>query len=253
MCQRTRRDRLGKERGPSHNLAIVPAFTVLVIDDEPQIRRVVRHALEADGGRVLEAATGREGLDLAAAERPDLIVLDLGLPDMAGADVCRDVRGWSASPIVVLSARHSDEEKAELLDHGADDYVTKPFSTRELQARVRAQLRRAYSSRQAEGATRIESDGVAIDLVKRSVTRDGAAVHLTPTEWDLLRVLATNVGRTLTHGQLFSQVWSRTHGDAQQHLRVHVASLRRKLERDPVRPRLIITEPGVGYRFEASR
>jgi two-component system KDP operon response regulator KdpE len=226
--------------------------TILVIDDEPQVRRVVRHALESDASRVLEAATGRDGIDLVAAERPDLIVLDLGLPDMAGADVCRDVRGWSTAPIVVLSARHSDDEKATLLDLGADDYVTKPFSTRELQARVRAQLRRASLSERPDGAdARIEADGIVIDLVKRSVSRDGQSVHLTPLEWELLRALATNAGRTMTHRQLFSQVWSRSHGDAQQYLRVHVASLRRKLERDPVRPRVIITEPGVGYRFDA--
>ena len=231
----------------------MPAFTVLIIDDEPQIRRVVRHALEADEARVLEAATGRDGVDLAAAERPDLIVLDLGLPDMEGADVCRNVRGWSGAPIVVLSARHSDEEKAALLDLGADDYVTKPFSTRELQARVRAQLRRAQMGQSAEGSARIEAAGVVIDLVKRSVTRAGELVHLTPIEWDLLRVLATNAGRTMTHRQLFAQVWSRSHGDAQQYLRVHVASLRRKIEPDPVRPRLIVTEPGVGYRFEPAR
>jgi two-component system KDP operon response regulator KdpE len=229
-------------------------LTVLVIDDEPQIRRVVRHALEGDGTRVLEAATGRDGIDLAAAERPDLIVLDLGLPDMAGADVCRDVRGWSTAPIVVLSARHSDDEKAALLDLGADDYVTKPFSTRELQARVRAQLRRARLSERRDGAdSRIEAGGAVIDLVKRSVSRDGLPVHLTPIEWELLRTLATNAGRTMTHRQLFSQVWSRSHGDAQQYLRVHVANLRRKLERDPVRPRVIITEPGVGYRFDAGQ
>jgi two-component system, OmpR family, KDP operon response regulator KdpE len=228
-------------------------LTILVVDDEPQIRRVVRHALEDGDARVLEAATGRDGLDVAAAERPDLIVLDLGLPDMEGADVCRDVRGWSTAPIVVLSARHSDEEKAALLDLGADDYVTKPFSTRELQARVRAQLRRARLGHARDGATRIEADGVVIDLVKRSVTRDGETVHVTPIEWDLLRALATNAGRTMTHRQLFTQVWARQHGDAQQYLRVHVASLRRKLERDPVRPRLIITEPGVGYRFEGGR
>jgi two-component system, OmpR family, KDP operon response regulator KdpE len=230
----------------------MPGLTILVIDDEPQIRRVVRHALEEGNARVLEAATGRDGIDLAAAERPDLIVLDLGLPDMAGADVCRDVRGWSTAPILVLSARHSDEEKATLLDLGADDYITKPFSTRELQARVRAQHRRARLSHAADGTSRIESDGIVIDLVKRSVSRDADAVHLTPIEWELLRVLATNAGRTMTHGQLFSQVWARAHGDAQQYLRVHVANLRRKLERDPVRPRLIITEPGVGYRFEAA-
>jgi two-component system, OmpR family, KDP operon response regulator KdpE len=227
--------------------------TLLVIDDEVQIRRVVRHALEADGARVLEAASGREGLDLAAAERPQLIVLDLGLPDMSGADVCRDIRGWSSAPIVVLSARHSDGEKASLLDLGADDYITKPFSTLELQARVRSHLRRAaLANGPADGEPLLQVGGVAIDLAKRTVTRDGTAVHLTPIEWGLLRVLATNAGRTMTHAQLFARVWERQHGDAQQNLRVHVASLRRKLERDPVRPRLIITEPGVGYRFESS-
>ena len=230
-----------------------PATTMLVIDDEPQIRRVVRRALEAENARVLEAATGREGIDLAAAERPALIVLDLGLPDMAGADVCRDIRGWSAVPIVVLSARHSDTEKAALLDLGADDYVTKPFSTIELQARVRSHLRRAALAGTGSGDTRIEVNGVVIDLAKRSVMRDGAVVHLTPIEWELLRVLATNAGRTLTHTQLYTRVWDRAHGDAQQNLRVHVASVRRKLERDPVRPTLIITEPGVGYRFESGR
>lgn len=224
--------------------------TFLVIDDEPQIRRVVRHALEGPETRVLEAGTGREGLDRAAAERPALIVLDLGLPDMPGSEVCRDLRGWSTAPIVVLSARHSDVEKAALLDLGADDYVTKPFSPVELQARVRAQLRRACMAESEEGATRIVSGTIEIDLVKRSVNRDGVTVHLTPIEWELLRVLATHPGRTLSHAHLFTQVWSRAHGDAQQYLRVHIASLRRKLEADTVRPRIIITEPGVGYRFE---
>ena len=227
---------------------------MLVIDDEPQIRRVVQHALEAENARVLEAASGREGLDLAAAERPQLIVLDLGLPDMAGEDVCRDIRGWSAVPIVVLSARHSDREKAALLDLGADDYVTKPFSTIELQARVRSHLRRAALSAAAAGDPRLDlGGGVTIDLARRSVTRDGAPVHLTPIEWDLVRVLASNAGRTMTHAQLYARVWDRPHGDAQQNLRVHVASVRRKLERDPVRPTLIITEPGVGYRLELGR
>ena len=226
---------------------------LLVIDDEPQIRRVVRHALEADDTRVIEAASGREGVDLAAAERPDLIVLDLGLPDMSGADVCRDIRGWSTVPIVVLSARHSDVEKAALLDLGADDYITKPFSTIELQARVRAQLRRARTVPGAGGDTALRAGGVVIDLVKRVVTRGEEAVHLTPIEWELLRVLATNAGRTMTHAQLFAQVWGRSHGDAQQYLRVHIASLRRKLEVDVVRPTIILTEPGVGYRFELAR
>jgi two-component system, OmpR family, KDP operon response regulator KdpE len=229
----------------------MPPLTILVLDDEPQIRRVVRNALEENGTRVLEAATGREGIDLAAAERPDLIVLDLGLPDMSGADVCREIRGWSSAPIVVLSARHSDKEKAALLDLGADDYITKPFSTLEFQARVRAQLRRSRLGQRPDGDTSIASNGIVVDLVKRTVTRDGAIVHLTPTEWELVRVLAINAGRTMTHAQLFTQVWARSHGDAQQYLRVHIANLRRKLERDSMRPRVIVTEPGVGYRFEA--
>ena len=228
----------------------MPPLTILVIDDEPQIRRVVRHALEGDDARVLEAATGREGIDLAAAQRPDLIVLDLGLPDISGEAVCRDIRGWSIAPILVLSARHSDHEKAALLDLGADDYITKPFSTLELQARVRAQVRRARLAQQGTADTCITAAGIAIDLVKRSVTRDGGSVHLTPIEWELLRVLAVHAGRTMTHRQLFQAVWTRDHGDAQQHLRVHVANLRRKLEHDVVRPRIIITEPGIGYRFE---
>jgi two-component system KDP operon response regulator KdpE len=234
---------------PEH-LFSVPALTLLIIDDEPQIRRVVRHALEGDDTRVLEAASAREGIDLAAAERPDLIVLDLGLPDAQGADVCRDIRGWSTAPIVVLSARHSDVEKATLLDLGADDYITKPFSTLEFQARVRAQMRRARLAGTSAGEAFLQAHGVSIDLAKRSVRRNGETVHLTPIEWELLRVLSVNAGRTLTHRQLFAQVWSRSHGDAQQNLRVHVASLRRKLERDPVRPQLILTEPGVGYRLE---
>ena len=230
----------------------MPGLTVLVIDDEPQIRRVLRNALAADDTRVLEAGSGREGIDLAAAERPDLIVLDLGLPDGPGIVVCREIRSWSSAPVLVLSARHSDQEKASLLDAGADDYVTKPFSTVEFLARVRAQLRRSRMISTDAGETGITADDITIDLVKRSVVRDGTAIHLTPIEWELLRVLATHAGRTMTHAQLFAQVWARSHGDAQQYLRVHVASLRRKLERDPVRPRLIITEPGVGYRFQTT-
>jgi two-component system, OmpR family, KDP operon response regulator KdpE len=222
--------------------------TILVIDDEAPIRRVVKTAVTPHASRVVEAATGQEGIDLAAAEKPSLIVLDLGLPDMSGADVCRAIRGWSTAPIVVLSARHSDDEKVDLLNSGADDYVTKPFSTSELQARVGAHLRRVALANEA-GSPRIELDGLVIDLTQRSVMSNAKRVHLTPIEWELLRVLATNQGRTLTHAQLFSQVWKRAEGDAQQYLRVHVASLRRKLEADPVRPKFIHTEPGVGYRF----
>ena len=225
--------------------------TVLIIDDELQIRRVVRNTLEQDGLRVLEAAAGREGADLAAAQRPDLIVLDLGLPDMPGLAVCQELRSWSQAPLLVLSARHSDTEKAALLDAGADDYVTKPFSPVELRARVRAQLRRARLAGGGDAVTCVRTGALAIDLERRVVTKAAEPVHLTPTEWAVLRVLVANRGRTLTHRALFTEVWGHAYGDAQQHLRVHVASLRRKLEGDAVRPQHLITEPGVGYRFDA--
>jgi two-component system KDP operon response regulator KdpE len=224
--------------------------TILIIDDEPQIRRVVSNAVKDLSGHVLEASTGAEGLDLAAAQRPELVVLDLGLPDMPGDRVCRELRKWSSAPILVLSARHSDREKAELLDAGADDYVTKPFSTLELQARIRALLRRARQTAAASDDGVVDVDGLVIDPAKPSLKKDGVAVHLTKTEWELLRTLLRHAGRTLTHRQIFSSVWGNAYGDAQQYLRVHIRSLRRKIERDPVRPRRIVTEPGVGYRFE---
>jgi two-component system KDP operon response regulator KdpE len=224
------------------------ADVVLVVDDEPQIRRVVRNALGE--ARVLEASSGRAAIDLAAAERPSLIVLDLGLPDMSGLDVCREIRSWSSAPIIVLSARHADEEKVALLDAGADDYITKPFSPSELQARIRAQLRRSRLAPAAGEGQVITIGALAIDPVKPLLKRDGVAIHLTKTEWELLRALLKHSGRTLTHRQLFSAVWGNSSGDMQQYLRVHVRSLRRKIEADPVRPALILTEPGVGYRFE---
>jgi len=223
---------------------------VLVIDDEPQIRRAVRHALEKDVGRLVEAATGRAGIDAAAAERPSLVVLDLGLPDLDGSEVCREIRLWSTSPIVVLTANHSDREKVEMFDVGADDYVTKPFSTSEFQARIRAHLRRARLTPLAGADEPIEIGGLRIDLAKPAVTRGGDRVHLTKTEWQLLRTLLKHAGRTMTHRQLFNAVWGDSYGDAQQYLRVHIRSLRRKLEADPVRPTLLVTEPGVGYRIE---
>ncbi|HEX8945960.1 MAG TPA: response regulator transcription factor, partial [Gemmatimonadaceae bacterium] len=200
--------------------------------------------------RVIEAATGRDAIDLAAAERPALIVLDLGLPDTTGIDVCREIRAWSSAPIIVLSARHSDQEKVALLDAGADDYITKPFSPGELQARVRAQLRRSRLAPALSGTQIITIDGLAIDPVKPSLKKNDVVVHLTKTEWELLRTLLKHAGRTLTHQQLFRAVWGNSSGDMQQYLRVHIRSLRRKIEADPVRPRLIVTEPGVGYRFE---
>ena len=223
----------------------------LVIDDEEQIRRVVRHALGEDFPSVLEADSGTAGIDLAAAERPDLIVLDLGLPDMSGISVCLEIRKWSTAALIVLSARHADAEKIALLDAGADDYVTKPFNTLEFKARVRALLRRSASGDAGRGTT-IQCGALKMDLTARTLSLSDAIVHLTPTEWELLRVLITNAGKTMTHRQLFTSVWpAKSAGDAQQYLRVHVANLRRKIEPNPIDPRYVLTEPGVGYRFAA--
>ncbi|HEX9107659.1 MAG TPA: response regulator [Longimicrobiales bacterium] len=222
----------------------------LVIDDEPQIRRAVAHALQDSFERVLEAETAAQGIDLAASARPDLVILDLMLPDRDGVAVCREIRGWSSVPIIVLSARHSEREKVALLDAGADDYVTKPFGTAELQARVRAQLRRARASAPGDDGV-VHVEGLRIDLAGRTLARGEEEIHLTPTEWALLRTFVGNAGKTLTHHQIFRHVWPNSPGDPQQYLRVYVANLRRKLETDPLRPRLILTEPGVGYRFAA--
>jgi two-component system, OmpR family, KDP operon response regulator KdpE len=225
--------------------------TVLVIDDEPQIRRAVRQALAALPAITLEAATGAEGLALAAAQQPDVVILDLGLPDAAGIAVCRELRRWSRVPLLVLSARHAEAEKVALLNAGADDYVTKPFGMEELAARVRAQLRRAEGDGIALTEPVVRAGGLTIDLRGRTVERAGAAVHLTRIEWDLLRTFVAHAGRTLTHRQLFDAVWRQTHGNAQQYLRVHITNLRRKIETNPASPELILTEPGVGYRFAA--
>ena len=222
--------------------------TALVIDDEPQIVRAVARALGDIFEVVLRASTAQEGIDQAASARPDLIVLDLGLPDRDGLAVCREIRAWSSAAIIVLSARHSDHDKIALLDAGADDYVTKPFSTAELQARVRAQLRRARAILPGEGSA-VEIDGLEIDLAARTVARAGELIHLTPTEWALLRTFVRNAGKTLTHQQMFSEIWPNSGGDPQQYLRAYVATLRRKIERDPLRPNLILTESGAGYRF----
>ncbi|MGQ0562442.1 MAG: response regulator [Gemmatimonadota bacterium] len=221
---------------------------VLVIDDETQIRRVVSNALAAAGISVLEAGTALEGIDSAAARRPDLIVLDLALPDRSGLSVCIELRKWSTAPIIVLSASHSEKEKVALLDAGADDYMVKPFSPAELLARVRAQLRRAQTPPPLDTSV-VAVEGLRVDLARRVLSREGTEIHLTPTEWDLLRAFIRYAGRTLTHQQIFREVWRNATGDAQAYLRVHVANLRRKIEPDPVRPHFIVTEPGVGYRF----
>src|SRR5689334_16296923 len=219
---------------------------VLVIDDEPQIRRAVRDALRDVAARVDEAADGAAGVAAATENRPDLIVLDLGLPDVPGVEVCRQIRRRSAVPIIVLSARHSEHEKVDLLNAGADDYVTKPFSVLELAARARAQIRRAKSMA-AAGAnpTPIAIGGLLVDTIARRVSRDGVQIHLTPIEWQILATLLGSGGRTLTHQQIFDAVWGREFGSPQQYLRVHITNLRRKIEVDPASPQIIITEPGV--------
>jgi two-component system KDP operon response regulator KdpE len=227
--------------------------TVLVVDDEPHIRRALRNALSPEFERVVEAGTAAEAVDLAAAHRPDMVILDLGLPDKPGQWVCAEIRKWSVTPIIVLSAHHGESEKIRLLDEGADDYVTKPFSPAELVARVRAQLRRARLAELPGDDEVVRVAGLVIDPGARTVRRDGEDVHLTPTEWELLRAFLRDAGKTLTHHQLFRAVWATSSGDPQQYLRVYVANLRRKLEPDAVRPTLIITEPGVGYRFEIDR
>jgi two-component system KDP operon response regulator KdpE len=223
---------------------------ILVIDDEPQIRRALKHALLETFDRVLEADTGREGIDLAATAQPDLIVLDLGLPDLPGLEVCREIRRWAATPIIVLSARHAEQDKVSLLSAGADDYVTKPFSTRELVARVQAQLRRARAQHTIPSDVPLEVGDLTIDLARRVLTRAGERVRLTPIEWNILRALVLAAGKTLTHRQIFDAVWGGGPGDPQQYLRVHITNLRRKIEPEPGAPRHVITEPGVGYRFE---
>ena len=239
--------RMTAQSSPNSNLR---PDVVLIIDDEPPIRRAVANALRPLGTRVIEAATGAEGIDTAATARPDLVVLDLGLPDMPGQEVCLEIRRWSSVPIIVLSARLSADEKVALLLAGADDYLTKPFSMPELLARMQAVLRRARPD--AAAAERvIESDGLSIDMVWREVRRDGQVIRLTPTEWRLLHALASHPGRTLTHQQIFDGVWAKAFGVPQHYLRVHVTNLRRKIERDPTAPLLIVTEPGVGYRFQA--
>jgi two-component system, OmpR family, KDP operon response regulator KdpE len=238
----------GRTRNEEDHMASGGA--VLVVDDEPQIRRVVANSLRGIVDRILEAPTGRAAIDLAAAERPILIVLDLGLPDMDGIRVCTEIRSWSDAPIIVLSARHSDGEKVRLLDAGADDYMTKPFSPAEFQARARAQLRRAGGTEAARD-TPFTAGDLVVDVARRTLSRGADRIHLTPTEWDLVRVFVRHAGRTLTHQQIIREVWRGGAGDAQSYLRVHIANLRRKIEDDPVRPRLIITEPSVGYRLEA--
>jgi two-component system KDP operon response regulator KdpE len=220
---------------------------VLVVDDEPQILRFLQPALEASGYAVLHATTGREALRIAANAAPDLIILDLGLPDMDGKEALQQMRRFSKAPVVILSARDRETEKIEALDLGADDYVEKPFAIGELLARLRVALRRGRG--EVEEHKRLQVDGLVIDRERRLVSRDGQPIKLTPREYDLLVLLAQNAGRVMTHGQILTAVWGPAHRDDVQYLRVFCGRLRAKIERDPAEPVLISTESGVGYRF----
>jgi two-component system KDP operon response regulator KdpE len=220
---------------------------VLVCDDESQILRALRVILRDAGFESLPADTGEEGLDLAAVRHPDAAIVDLVLPDIDGVEVCRRLREWSEMPIIVLSAVGEEDAKVRALEAGADDYVTKPFGPRELVARLQAALRRVAAE---AGDAVITADGLEIDLAARIVRRDGAEVHVTPKEFDLLRMLARNRGRLITHRELLTAVWGVGYGEDTQVLRAHVANLRRKIE-PPEGPRYIRTDPGVGYRFSA--
>ncbi|GAB2801078.1 response regulator [Streptomyces chlorus] len=225
---------------------------VLVVDDEPAIVRALVINLKARSYEVDSAHDGAEALRLAAARHPDVVVLDLGLPDMDGVEVIRGLRGWTRVPILVLSARHASDEKVQALDAGADDYVTKPFGMDELLARLRAAVRRAEPSgeNEDEGDLVVETDGFTVDLAVKKVHRDGKDVRLTPTEWHLLEVLVRNGGRLVAQKQLLREVWGPSYGTETNYLRVYMAQLRRKLEADPAHPKHFITEPGMGYRFE---
>ncbi|WP_429812846.1 response regulator [Ensifer sp. B1-9] len=220
---------------------------ILVVDDEPQIQRFLKPALSAAGYDILEAMTGAEALKAAATSAPDVVILDLGLPDMDGKEVIANLRGWSQVPIIILSARDRESEKIAALDLGADDYIEKPFGIGELTARIRAALR--HRVQMDGGQTQLSADGVSIDTIKRVVMKDGEPVRLTPKEYDLLVMLAHHAGRVVTHRTLLTSVWGVAHSEDLHYLRVFIGQLRGKIERDPADPKIIRTEPGVGYRF----
>jgi two-component system KDP operon response regulator KdpE len=221
---------------------------VLVVEDEPQMRRFLRASLGAEGYRVREAWTVADGLREIAAEHPDAVLLDLGLPDGDGLDLLRRVREWSQVPVIVVSARGREEEKVAALDAGADDYLPKPFGTKELLARLRVALRHARAGT-ATGEPVLVAGPLRLDLERREATVDGRAVHLTPIEWRLLALLARHAGKVLTHAQILREVWGPNAAAQTHYVRVFMAELRRKIEADPSRPRLLLTEPGVGYRL----
>jgi len=221
----------------------------VVIEDEPPIRRFLRATLDGQGYRVFEAGTGEAGLVEAATRQPDVVIVDLGLPDIDGLEVIRRLREWSTVPIVVLSARGQEQDKIAALDAGADDYLSKPFGVGELLARMRVALRHAARFGQEAGESSFTQGDLSVDLARRRVLMHGQEVHLTPIEYRLLTSLVRHAGKVLTHRQLLKEVWGPSHTGETHHLRVHMAQLRRKLEVDSARPRYLLTEPGVGYRL----
>jgi two-component system KDP operon response regulator KdpE len=231
--------------------ATAPAPLVLLIEDEPQMRRFLRAALADPDYRLVEAATAKEGIAQAAGRNPDVILLDLGLPDKDGLQLTRELREWTATPIIVLSARGREQDKVAALDVGADDYLTKPFGVDELLARIRVALRHASHPPGTPTEPVFEAGELRVDLAARRVTRGGTEVHLTPTEYKLLTVLIKHAGKVITHRQLLKEVWGVNYINQAHYVRVYVGQLRQKLEADPARPRLLQTEPGVGYRLRA--
>ncbi len=223
--------------------------TVVVIEDEPQIRRFLRPSLQGEGYRVVESASGEDGLLQAATRQPDVVVLDLGLPDLDGVEVIRRLREWTAIPIIVLSARGQEHDKIAALDAGADDYVAKPFAVGELLARMRVALRHAARSAREPTDSTVAFGNVRLDLARRRVSVGEADVHLTRTEYKLLTTLVRHAGKVLTHRQLLQEVWGPSYAEQTHYLRVYMAQLRHKLEADSARPRFLLTEPGVGYRL----
>lgn len=221
---------------------------ILIVDDEPQILRALRAGLAAQGYEVIGASDGEEALDKASTELPDAVILDLNLPRKSGLEVCRELRQWSTVPIIVLSVRDAERDKVTALDLGADDYLTKPFGTDELLARLRVALRHA-AARDGAGEPVVRAGNVMIDLARHIVQRGEEEIHLTATEYNLLAYLATNAGRVLTHTQIMEHVWGAGYESETQNLRVYISQLRRKLDPDSLQPQMITTEPGIGYRF----
>jgi two-component system KDP operon response regulator KdpE len=223
---------------------------ILIIEDEPQMRKFLVASLDSEGYRTIEAEAGKEGLDLARTHNPDLVLLDLGLPDIDGMEVTKDLRAFSTKPIIVISARGREDDKVRALDLGADDYLTKPFGTSELLARIRVALRHASRAKEESVEPVLKVGELEVDLDKRRVTASGNEIHLTPNEYKLLAYLMKHAGKVLTHRQLLKEVWGAAYATQTHYLRVYMVQLRHKLEADPARPRYLMTEPGVGYRLK---